>query len=171
MQHRRIARRVALAIAAFVSAAPKAPALGAWSANVTYDAAGRLRVSIRGDLDGNRAIYAMCDISRSTILAVLVPATDPVLTATGMTLSFAFADGARWTSPASLYRYDDTQVAVGYGSANDVPAIVEALASARDVVTVGLSAASTGQARSWTADVRGSTTAARKFLDNCFPTN
>ena len=164
-------RRVALAIVFLTGSGMVSSAFAAWSSDVSYDATGRLKVSIKGDIDGSRAIYATCDISRSTVLAVLVPANEPMLSMTGMTLSFSFASGERWTSPASLYRYDSTQIAVGYGNADDVPEIVDALASAQDAITVGLATAATGQSRSWAADVRGSTSAARKFLDSCFPTN
>ena len=168
--YRRIARCAAVA-AVLAGAGPFPAALAAWSADVGYDQNGKLKVALRGDIDGARSIYATCDITRSTILAVLVPVNDPGIATTGMTLSFTFANGARWASTASLYRYDNDLVAVGYGNANDVPAIVAALAAARDFVSVGLATTATGQARSWLADVRGSTPAARKFLDNCFPTN
>ena len=50
-------------------------------------------------------------------------------------------------------------------------AIVDAAARARDAVRVAVEMPAMAQARSWTVDVRGSTAAARKFLDNCFPTN
>src|SRR5438105_4771 len=88
----------------------------------------------------------------------------------GMMLTFAFPDGRRWVSRAGLYRYDNDYIAVGYGNASDVPAIMAAVAGARDPIEVGLAAGSSPP-QTWTADARGSTAAARKFLDNCFPTN
>jgi hypothetical protein len=144
-------------------------ALADWSAEISREL-GRLKVTVWGDVEDGRAVYATCDTARNALLAFIVPSTDPMLSAAGMTLSFAFPGGARWTSPTSLYRYDNDFVAVGYANANDVPAIVNALASARDNVRIGLTAAGS-PARTWSADVRGSSAAARKFLDNCFATN
>jgi hypothetical protein len=89
---------------------------------------------------------------------------------TGMTISFGFADGRRWTSETALYRYDSSLIAVGYRNANDVPAIVNALAAARHDLTIGLTGAN-GHTRTWSAGIQGSTAAARQFLDNCFNTN
>jgi hypothetical protein len=168
--YRKAWTRVVVAGFLAASAGPLPAARAAWSADVTHDATGRLKVAITGDVDGVRSVYASCDPSRSAVLALLVPATDPSLTTSGMTLSFVFADGTRWASSAGLYRYDNTLVAVGYGNAKDVPAIMQALADAQSPVQIGLGLAG-GQAQTWTADVHGSTAAARKFLDNCFGTN
>jgi hypothetical protein len=162
--------QAALAILLMAFAGAIAPASADWSADITHNASGQLQVSITGDVDGVRSVYASCDPGRNTVLALLVPATDPTLTTSGMTLSFAFADGKRWASNAGLYRYDNTLVAVGYGNGNDVPAIVQALGTAQGPVQIGLGVPG-GQAQSWTADVHGSASAARKFLDNCFGTN
>jgi hypothetical protein len=148
---------------------PAHSAAAAWSAEVSREL-GRLKVTVWGEVEGGRAVYATCDTGRNAVLALLVPSTDPGLAATGMTLSFSFADGAQWTSRSALYRFDNAMVAVGYGNAGDVPAIVEALARARNDLQIGLTGAD-GQARTWTADVTGSTAAARRFLDNCFNTN
>jgi hypothetical protein len=158
----------ALAMVLIASGSFPRAALADWSAEISREL-GRLKVTVWGDVEDGRAIYATCDTGRNALLAFIVPSTDPMLTATGMTLSFAFAGGARWTSPTSLYRYDNDFVAVGYANANDVPAIVNALAKAREDVRIGLTVG--GQARTWTADATGSTAAARKFLDNCFATN
>jgi hypothetical protein len=163
------ATRVAIAAVIATLSLPLPSAVAEWSAEISREL-GKLKVTVWGDVEGGRAIYATCDTARNALLALLVPSTDPSLTATGMTLSFAFADGSRWTSRTSLYRYDNDLVAVGYSNANDVPAIVAALARARDDVQIGLTGA-TGQARTWMADTDGSTAAARKFLDNCFNTN
>ncbi len=141
-----------------------------WSVDVSRDTVGRLKVQVTADVDGDYSIYATCDTSRNTLLALLVPAGDPVLSTAGMTLTFAFADGRRWVSRAGLYRYDNDLVAVGYGNAADVPAIMAAVAGTRDAIQIGLAAGS-GPPQTWTAEARGSTAAARKFLDNCFPTN
>ena len=166
---RRVIGLVAVAGLATVAAA-NSPAAASWSADVSRDANGRVKVQLTADVDGGRTIYATCDTSRNSILAVLVPASDPALSLNGMTLSFAFADGRRWTSRAALYRYDNDLVAVGYGTPGDVPSIVAAFAGAKDTVEVEVEAPATGH-QIWTADARGSTAAARKFLDNCFPTN
>ena len=169
--YRRGVEQAVVAGLVIAAAAALAPASAVCSAAVTHDATGRLQVAITGDVDGVRSVYASCDPSRNTVLALLVPATDPALATSGMTLSFGFSNGAHWTSSAGLYRYDNTLVAVGYGNANDVPAIVQALASAQGPLQIGLSPATGGQAQTWSADVHGSTAAARKFLDNCFGTN
>src|SRR5205809_7535428 len=71
-----------------------------WSVDVSRDAVGRLKVQVTADVEGEYSIYATCDTSRNTLLAVLVPAGDPVLSTAGMTLTFAFADGRRWVSRA-----------------------------------------------------------------------
>ena len=147
-----------------------APALADWSADVSRDAAGRLKVQITADVDGDHVIYATCDTSRNTLLALLVPAGDPSLSTAGMTLTFALPDGRRWVSRAGLYRYDNDYVAVGYGNAADVPAIMAAVAGARDAIQVGVTSP-TSSPQTWAADARGANAAARKFLDNCFPTN
>jgi hypothetical protein len=165
----RSAARVALAAAVAALSLPLPAALADWSAEISREL-GKLKVTVWGEVEGGRAIYATCDTTRTTVLAFLVPSNDPALTTTGMTLSFLFPDGSRWTSRTSLYRYDSNLVAVGYSNANDVPAIVAALARARDDVQIGLTGAS-GPAQTWMADVSGSTAAARKFLDNCFNTN
>jgi hypothetical protein len=161
--------RTAFAALAIAGALPGSDALAAWSAEVSREL-GRLKVTVWGEVEGGRAVYATCDTARNALLALLVPTGDPGLTTTGMTLSFTFADGARWTSGTALYRYDNDFVAVSYGNASDVPAIVGALARARSDVRIGLTGAN-GQARTWTAEVSGSTAAARRFLDNCFNTN
>ncbi len=160
-----------IAAAAVVAALclPLAPARADWSAEVSREV-GKIKVTVRGDVEGPLSVYATCDTTRNTLLALLIPSTDPALTTGGLRLSFAFPDGSRYTSPAALYRYDNNLVAVGYSNANDVPAIVDALAKARDDVQIGLTPAG-GQQRTWMADVDGSTAAARKFLDNCFNTN
>jgi hypothetical protein len=154
---------------AIAGASPSSGALAAWSAEVSREL-GRLKVTVWGEVEGGRAVYATCDTGRNALLALLVPTNDPGLTTTGMTLSFTFADGARWTSRTALYRYDNDFIAVGYSNAGDVPAIVGALARARQQVQIGLTGAN-GEARTWSADVAGSTAAARRFLDNCFNTN
>jgi|GraSoiStandDraft_9_1057307.scaffolds.fasta_scaffold444129_2 hypothetical protein len=157
-------------VATVIGAGLPLSAFADWSADVSRDAVGRLKVQIMADVDGSRTIYATCDTSRNTLLALLVPADDPSLSTTGMMLTFAFPDGRRWVSRAGLYRYDNDYIAVGYGNASDVPAIMAAVAGARDPIEVGLAAGSSPP-QTWTADARGSTAAARKFLDNCFPTN
>ena len=169
--YRQLVGRTVVATLLLISVAkPLAPAFANWSADITHDAAGALTVAITGDVDGVRSVYATCAPSRKAVLALLVPATDTTLATSGMTLTFAFADGTRWASKAGLYRYDNTFVAVGYGNATDVPAIISALASARAPVQIGLDLPS-GQTQAWSVDVHGSTAAARKFLDNCFGTN
>jgi hypothetical protein len=160
---------VLAAASLFSAGLPLAAADAAWSADTYKDASGRLKVELTAEVDGTRSIYATCDTSRNAVLALLVPATEPTLSITGMTLSFAFAGGSRFTSRADLYRYDNDLVAVGYGNAADVPAIMSAFAGAREAVQIGLGAPAGGQ--TWSADVRGSSAAVRKFLDNCFPTN
>jgi hypothetical protein len=162
--------RSAVVAATLVAAALPSAARADWSADVSRDAVGRLKVQIMADVDGGRAIYATCDTSRNTLLALLMPAGDPLLSTAGMTLTFAFPDGRRWASRAGLYRYDNDFVAVGYGNAADVPAIMAAVAGARDAIQVGVTSPG-GPPQTWTADAHGSTSAARKFLDNCFPTN
>jgi hypothetical protein len=157
---------VALAIA---GGWPGTHVLADWSAEISREL-GRLKVTLWGEVADDRAVYATCDTGRNALLALLVPSDDPGLSMTGMTLSFTFADGARWTSRTALYRYDNDYIAVGYSNAGDVPAIVGALARARDDVQIGLTAPN-GQLRTWSADVNGSSAAARRFLDNCFNTN
>jgi hypothetical protein len=162
-------RRAVVAAVAIAGAVPASPAFAAWSAEVSREP-GRLKVTVLGDVEGGRAVYATCDTARNAMLALLVPSNDPGLSVTGMTLSFAFGDGRRWTSEAALYRYDNQFIAVGYRNANDVPAIVGALSTARASLAVGLTGA-TGQTRTWSADIGGAESAARRFLDNCFNTN
>src|SRR4051812_14248208 len=163
-------RRTVGMVAAAALAVSALPAAAAWSADVSRDETGRLKVELTADLNGDHSIFAMCDTSRTAILAVLVPASDPALAMNGMTLSFAFGDGTRWSSRAALYRYDSDVVAVGYGTPDDVPDIMQAFADAKAPVQVVVEAPGPGQ-KTWTADVKGSSAAARKFLDNCFPTN
>jgi hypothetical protein len=166
---RRVTQTV-VASAVLIAAAVPLPALAEWSADLSRDAVGRIKVEVMADVDGGRAIYATCDTGRNALLALLVPAGDPSLSTTGMTLTFAFGDGRRWVSRAGLYRYDNELVAVGYGNAADVPAIMAAVAGTREAIQVGLAPAA-GPGQTWTAQARGATAAARKFLDNCFPTN
>jgi hypothetical protein len=165
-----VARFTLLVASLAATTLPLSPAWSAWNADVSKDATGRLKVQLTADIDDSRLIYLTCDSSRSAVLALVVPATEPRLNTAGMMLSFAFADGSRWVSRSALYRYDNDQVAVGYGSPADVQAIVQAFATTRDAVQVGL-APPGGTERTFSADVRGSAAAAKKVLDNCFPTN
>jgi hypothetical protein len=77
----------------------------------------------------------------------------------------------RWTSTAALFRYDADFIAVAYANLDDIPNIVMALAAAARAVRVTVEIPATGEVRAFSADVRGSTAAARKFLATCFPLN
>ncbi len=145
------------------------PAPAEWSSNVFHDLTGHLQVSITGEVNGGGEIQATCDTGRNATLS-LMPA-DPAWTAGGAILGVEAENGEQWSSHATPYRSESGLTGLTYANADDIPAIVTAIGDAAKSILIRVENPTTGRKSEWRADARGSTAAARRFLDNCFPTN
>lgn len=132
---------------------------------------GETSYSLLSQLDSDHVIGVLCQGASHQIALVDLDGRGPAIYEVDFPyvwLQIETDVGGMWNSPGDFVRYADGTLNLYYQNVDEMRAIVEGIAAAKSEITVTMIQAVSGTADSYKTSAKGSTAAARAFIDKCF---
>ncbi len=144
-------------------------AQGAWRAVEGIDAAsGQASLLLIGELDARTGLYARCVAGEAEMFLDGFDGRDFEIAPVGpVNLIISTDAGKTWSSEARHGREKSGYVTTTWLTSETISAAVAELAAAKSAISISIEFADTGDVSTWDTDAKGSTAAAKRFLDDC----
>jgi hypothetical protein len=142
---------------------------GAWRAVEGIDmASGQASLLRIGELDAQTGLYARCVAGEAEMFLDGFDGGDFEIAPVGpVNLIIATDSGKTWSSEARYGREKSGYVTTTWLTRETISAAIAELAAAKSAISISIEFADTGDVSTWDTDAKGSTAAARRFLDDC----